>query len=331
MAKEHRMKFDKAYFNPAPEAGPPKMPKASPGAGDRRDGSIYVYTEDIVLMVNAALATGRPLLIEGPPGSGKSSLAPSIARKLGWWYFERVITSRTRARDLLWEFDSLQRLHDAQTLKKNLPPKSQYVNPGVLWWAFDPASASRRGVKGAGGKPLPNPGQPADAKTRNASVVLLDEIDKADPDVPNDLLVPLGSGQFTVDETGADVQARRPFLLVVTTNGERDLAPAFIRRCVRLKLKPHTQQQLVEIAERHHTQAQHELYVQLAKWVIRERKVAQARGVREPSTAEFLDAVLACQELLTDLKTPVDLKSRSWKKLARAVLLKVDPPEKEGV
>lgn len=325
------MKFDKIYFNPAPEAEPAKMPKANPASGDSRDGSLYVYTEDIVLLVNAALATGRPLLIEGPPGSGKSSLAPSIARKLGWWYFERVITSQTRAKDLLWEFDSLQRLHDAQAKGKDLPPKSEYVNPGVLWWAFDAESASKRGVEGGIGKPLPNPGRPASAETRNAAVVLLDEIDKADPDVPNDLLVPLGSGQFTVDETGARVQAKRPFLLVVTTNGERDLAPAFIRRCVRLKLKPHSRKQLVEIAEKHYDTAQHELYVQLARWVVRERKAARTRGDREPSTAEFLDAVRACQELRPDIAAPVNLRSRSWKKLARAVLLKVDLPPKDEV
>lgn len=321
------MKFDKVYFNPDPKAAPTKMPETNPDSGDLRDGSIYVYTEDIVLMVNAALATGRPLLIEGPPGSGKSSLAPYIARNLGWWYHEQVITSRTRARDLLWEFDSLQRLHDAQTKQKNLPSKTGYVNPGVLWWAFDPGSASRRGTKGAVKKLLTNPGRPAGKQTRNAAVVLLDEIDKADPDVPNDLLVPLGSGQFTVEETGVQVQARRPFLLVVTTNGERDLAPAFIRRCVRLKLEHHTEQQLVAIAERHHGQAQRPLHQQLAKWVVREREAAREQGLREPSTAEFLDAVRACQALGLKLETPAELESEDWKKLSRAVLLKVDAPE----
>ncbi|WP_164008270.1 AAA family ATPase [Pyxidicoccus trucidator] len=321
------MKFDKVFFNPDADAGSARMPKANSGARDRRDGSIYAYTGDIILLVNAALATGRPLLIEGPPGSGKSSLAPSIARKLGWWYLEQVITSRTTARDLLWEFDSLRRLHDAQVREKTLPPKPAYVTPGVLWWAFDPVGASKRGMEGSQEKPLPNPGRSTGKKPKNAAVVLLDEIDKAEPDVPNDLLVPLGSGQFTVDETGVLVRAQRPLLLVVTTNGERDLPPAFIRRCVRMKLEAHTQAQLVDIAMRHHGAEGSRLYQRLAEWLVQEREAARERGIREPSTAEFLDAIQACKDLKLDIETQDDLKSEDWQKLSRAVLLKVDPPE----
>jgi MoxR-like ATPase len=106
--------------------------------GDQRDGSVYVYSNDIVLAVNVALATARPLLIRGASGSGKSSLAANIARKMRWRYYESVISSRTQARDLLWTFDTVRRLSDAQT---ELREMSAYIKPGVLWWAFDNASA----------------------------------------------------------------------------------------------------------------------------------------------------------------------------------------------
>src|SRR5258708_3113904 len=104
--------------------------------GDRRERRVYVYTEEIILAVNVAIATTRPLLVRGPSGSGKSSLAHNIADHLRWRYYDEVISSRTQARDLLWSFDALRRLRDAQAkvLRKGL---ETYVEPGVLWWAFN--------------------------------------------------------------------------------------------------------------------------------------------------------------------------------------------------
>ena len=123
-----------------------KRPKATKAtqengyAADRRDGRVYVYDEDIVLAVNVALTVKRPLLIRGASGSGKSSLAQNVARFFKWRYYEVVISSGTQARDLLWHFDTLRRLSDAQTKGEGGGVRDDvyYVEPGPLWWAFDP-------------------------------------------------------------------------------------------------------------------------------------------------------------------------------------------------
>ena len=114
---------------------------------DRRDGAVYVYSEDVRFAVQIALAAARPLLVRGDPGTGKSTLAASIARILGWRYYETVITSRVQARDLQWSFDAVRRLADAEAkdLDKSLG-LFPYVEPEVLWWAFNPRSARHRGL-----------------------------------------------------------------------------------------------------------------------------------------------------------------------------------------
>lgn len=142
--------------------------------GDRRDGLVYVYNERIELAVNVALATGRPMLVRGPSGGGKSSLARNVARRLKWRYYERVITSRTQAHDLLWTFDALRRLSDAQAQKLE-EEAAHYVEPGVLWWAFDPASAARRGLP-EGQSPKRPAEDPGAGPKGSGAVVLLDEI-----------------------------------------------------------------------------------------------------------------------------------------------------------
>ena len=154
--------------------------------GDRRDGLVYLYTEKLVLAVNVALATGRPLLVRGPSGSGKSSFARNVALWKGWHYYEEVITNRTRALDFLWHFDALSRLNDAQA--NQLRPIADYVKPGVLRHAFDPEGAKEYSTRVVSN---PSTNEPPGAVAFTQAVVLLDEIDKADPDVPNDLLVPL--------------------------------------------------------------------------------------------------------------------------------------------
>src|SRR5262245_26922047 len=126
--------------NPADAAGATPWPVDSP---DRRDGRVYVMPEEVELAVDVALATGRPLLLRGEPGSGKSSLAAYLARMRGWRYYEHVVTSRTKAEDLLWTYDHVRRLSDAQVRDKGTALVDQhYVTPGPLWWAFDPASAA---------------------------------------------------------------------------------------------------------------------------------------------------------------------------------------------
>jgi MoxR-like ATPase len=262
--------------------------------GDSRDGAVYVYDDRTVLAVNVAVATGRPLLVRGPPGCGKSTLAPAVARFLGWRYYEDVISSHTRARDLLWRFDALRRLSDAQVGRLAAGPVA-YLEPGVFWWAFDRASARRRGQPpdAEGASP---PAEPGPGRDHERAVVLLDEIDKADPDVPNNLLVPLGSLEFLVAETGVRVRALQPPLVFVTTNEERELPRAFLRRCVVLNLPPPSTERLVTIAEAHFGPQERTLYQEVARRVA-QLSTASRRGTPAPSTAEYLDTVRACLEM----------------------------------
>ena len=138
------MHYERKYFDPHGAGG--TVLEVGSVAFRTRDGDVYVCQERIVLAVNIALATGRPLLIAGEPGSGKSTLAKNVAAALGWWYYKAMITSRTQANDLLWTFDALRRLNDAYDPNAQLRSKQHYIEPGTLWWAFDPATAEHRGT-----------------------------------------------------------------------------------------------------------------------------------------------------------------------------------------
>ena len=206
----------------------------------------YVYQYKIILAINVALATQRPILVSGPSGCGKSTLAQDAATILGWAFKSEVVTGRTQAIDLFYRVDDLRKLQDA---RNTLLPDAAYVYPGVLWQAFDPISAATKKstiggpVAPGGGFSLPTPGQ--------GVVVLLDEIDKADPDVPNSLLEAFGDYHFKVDALqDVEVQAVRTPLLFVTTNNERRLPDAFIRRCVDLKIELPGKEVLQKIAEK---------------------------------------------------------------------------------
>lgn len=255
--------------------------------GDRAPESVYVFSDDTTLVVNIALATGRPLLVRGTSGSGKTSLARSLAAQLGAGYREAVVTARTQARDLLWTTDLLRRLQDAQTDRLSNDWRS-YVTPGPLWWAFDPGSAyAQQQEIGA---------QPSDAADEvERRVLLIDEIDKADPDVPNSLLRPIGDLAFEVEETGQHVESLSPPpLIVITTNEERDLPPAFLRRCVELNIPPFDRDRLIAIGHAHFPEAKPNVVVDAADLVI---SASQQRDRREANPAEYLDVVRACQEL----------------------------------
>jgi MoxR-like ATPase len=302
--------FKRIFRAPAPS--PPR--RAERSRRDRRDGEVYVWNEDLELAVNVALATERPLLVRGPSGTGKSSLAASIAVTQGWRYYEEVISSSTEARHLLWKFDVLKRLSDAQA--NQAKPAVHYIDPGVLWWAFDPESAARRGVRAGDFEPLGDPSR-LSGKESERAVVLLDEIDKADPDVPNNLLVPLGSLEFTVtDASNAKVSADTPPLVVITTNDERELPSAFTRRCVMVKVDYPDRKLLLRIAEAHFG-PDDGLYGDVADSMASIAATKQARGTMPPSTAEYLDAIGTCRDLqIAPGNHP------TWKAVERAVFLK---------
>lgn len=319
----------------------PDAARAGRATPDQRDGSVYVLDDDLRLAIDVALAARRPLLLRGAPGSGKSSLAAFLARNLGWRYYEHVVTARTRPRDLLWTFDAVRKLADASG--QQAPARSlddhDYVDPGVLWWALDADSAGRRGRLLDGTHAGPRAAEPDEAmnagRDHRRAVVLVDEIDKADPDLPNGLLVPLGSGEFRVEETGTlirrhlddveDVRGPGALLVVITTNEERDLPPAFLRRCVAYELPQPAPERMVEIARRHLEvadlpcdDADLRLLTELAAKIQHIRTEADRQGQRQPSTAEYLDAVFACRAL------DVSVDDETWPRIERLVLRK-DP------
>lgn len=314
------MEFTPKYFDPTAAGGTRNSETGTVGFR-APSGSVHVYDDEIILAVNVALTVNRPLFVSGEPGSGKSTLASSVAAVLGWRFYPRVITSRTHARDLEWSFDALRRLGDAQTGqagKNALKSREFYVEPGVLWWAFNPETATRRGMlekQITNEARVPDPGIGVGGD--EGSVVLLDEIDKAEPDVPNDLLEPLDLRQFTVEETQFKVrQGKRKVLVIITTNGERELPPAFLRRCVSLELKPPTESWLTNIAAKLFEKGDQTLNARIAADVMQLRQQAKSLGLRAPSTAEYLDAIQVCRDLDISCDSPI------WKQAAHAVLWK---------
>jgi MoxR-like ATPase len=329
--------------HPLPPVARPTPVDRPVDAPDRRDGLVYVLTPEIQLAVDVALATGRPLLLRGEPGSGKSSLAAYIANTQGWRYYEHVVTSRTQARDLLWTFDTVRRLADAEAGRTGVQLNdADYVEPGVLWWAFAPRSAHRGGaVPGTRrSTPVVEPNQSVNVnRSPDHAVVLIDEIDKADPDLPNGLLVPLGSNEFIVTETRELVRKERPeapgdqdpdrsrHLIVITTNEERELPQAFLRRLVVAWLPHPDVDRLVDIAKAHEeayaghmTSSHQKLARQLAERVTMVREEAAKQAVRPPSTAEYLDALRACKAL------GITPDSNRWNQIRDLTLLKHQQP-----
>lgn len=292
-------------FKAPPVAAAPAAP-AGTSRRDRRDGAVYVWNEDLELAVNIAIATERPLLVRGPSGTGKSSLAASLAVAENWKYYEQVVSSATEAQHFLWRFETLQRLSDAQA--GAMRPAVHYVSPGVLWWAFDPKGARSYGT---------DPNRFPKNQDRRA-VVLIDEIDKADPDVPNNLLVPLGSLEFTVsDAADAVVKAVVPPIVVITTNDERELPNAFTRRCVVVKLEPPDRKTLLQIAAAHFGPDRDLLYEQIADSLDAIAAAKKSHGLPVPSTAEYLDAIATCRDLGV-----APGAHATWRAVERAVFLK---------
>ena len=270
----------------------------------------YVLSNEIKVALQVALVTKRPLLVSGLPGSGKTTLAKAISESQGWSYLQHTLTSRSRLEDLTSEVDQLQRLHDAHAAVGNsnigLMPDWAYLKPGLFWWGFDPNSAEFRGktesdISGLGGNFRPTNKPKTLREDTTGIVILLDEIDKAEPDLPNDLLEPLDRRCFQLMD-GTEIKAADDLqiLVVVTTNGERDLPPAFLRRCIHLELQSPDSEALKKIASFHfkETQESHQAIFSFVADKFSELVTeAKDTGRRPPGTSEYLDAVQVCLEL----------------------------------
>lgn len=288
----------------------------------------YVFTEEIAIAVDVAFATNRPLLIAGKPGCGKSRLAEAIASLKGWHFIGKTMTSRTRLDDLTVEMDHLRRLHDAHSNNNSnqpMKPDWAYHKPGIFWWALNHGSAQRRGAAEnvVTIEEVPSLAFPGtfrqQAKGKHHTVLLIDEIDKAEPDLPNDLLEPLDRRSFDLPDGKKINEAENTQLLtLITTNGERQLPPAFLRRCVGLRLEEPNKLKLMQIAERHFPKKDHTLVQSIVDEFHRCREECDAKSQRAPGTSELIDAIRAC----LDLNIKANKEDPVWRQIQNTLFIK---------
>jgi MoxR-like ATPase len=220
----------------------------------------YVATEDLTVAVNAAIRLERPLLVKGEPGTGKTELARQVAGALGLRLIEWHVKSTTRAHQGLYEYDAVSRLRDSQLGEERVREVRNYIRPGKLWDAFA-----------------------ADEKV----VLLIDEIDKADIEFPNDLLQELDRMEFHVYETGETVRARHRPIVIITSNNEKELPDAFLRRCFFHFIAFPDNETMTRIIEVHFPGIKKRL-VQEA--LTRFYDIRETPGLKKkPSTSEVLD------------------------------------------
>ncbi len=278
-------------------------------ADDGLPPSVHVIDQASIDAINAALAIGRPLLVRGDPGTGKSQLARAAARALGRRFRAHVVDGSTETRDLLWRGDAVERLALAQVLgalKEVTEAQAlarlelqRFIEPGPLWWGFDwEGAAFQRELRcyRADATARPDPGRAR--STNEACVVLIDEIDKADATVPNGLLDALGNGSFDVDGVGSVMMDRAcPPLVVITTNEERALPDAFLRRCLVLRLAlPVERQALIDVLVARgnaHFGARcgAKVLTRAAEMLADDREEMGSREVTAPGLAEYVDLV----------------------------------------
>ena len=220
----------------------------------------YVATPDLTAAVNAAIVLERPLLVKGEPGTGKTVLAEEIAKGLGARLLTWNVKSTTKAQQGLYEYDAVSRLRDSQLGDPRVSEISNYIRRGKLWEAF---TADER------------------------PVLLIDEIDKADIEFPNDLLTELDRMEFFVYETGETVRAARRPVVIITSNNEKELPDAFLRRCFFHYIKFPDAETLGRIVEVHYPGIKHRLVEEALRVFLETREVPGLK--KKPSTSELLD------------------------------------------
>ena len=245
----------------------------------------YVATDDLSVAVNAAITLERPLLVKGEPGTGKTELARQLAAALGVPILEWAVKSTTRAQQGLYEYDAVSRLRDSQLGDERVHDISNYIRKGRLWQAFD-----------------------ADERV----VLLIDEVDKADIEFPNDLLQELDRMEFHVYETGETIRARHRPIVIITSNNEKELPDAFLRRCFFHYIRFPDIETLRRIVEVHHPGIKQSL---LTTALTQFFAVRDQQGLKKkPSTSEMLDwlKLLLAEDLTAD-----DLKADANSALPR--------------
>ncbi|MFN3318587.1 MAG: AAA family ATPase [Allorhizobium sp.] len=239
----------------------------------------YVADKDLMIAVNAAIRLERPLLVKGEPGTGKTELARQVAAALGLEMLEWNVKSTTKAQQGLYEYDAVSRLRDSQLGDGRVNDVKNYIRQGKLWQAFA-----------------------ADKK----SVLLIDEIDKADIEFPNDLLQELDRMEFHVYETGETVKARVRPIVIITSNNEKELPDAFLRRCFFHYIRFPAAEILEKIVEVH--------YPGIKKTLLRNAltqfyEIRETPGLKKkPSTSEALDWI---RLLVAEDVDPADLRGEA--------------------
>ena len=227
----------------------------------RFDGTAtYIATEDLRVAVNAAIVLERPLLVKGEPGTGKTVLAEEIARAVGAPLLTWHVKSTTRAQQGLYEYDAVSRLRDSQLGDPRVSDIANYIRRGKLWEAF---AAPER------------------------PVLLIDEIDKADIEFPNDLLLELDRMEFHVYETGATVKAERRPIVIITSNNEKELPDAFLRRCFFHYIRFPDRETMEKIVDVHFPSIKKKLVEEALRIFFDLRDVPGLK--KKPSTSELLD------------------------------------------
>ena len=220
----------------------------------------YIASRDLEVAVNAAVVLQRPLLVKGEPGTGKTVLAHEVAKALGYPLIEWHVKSTTKAQQGLYEYDAVSRLRDGQLGDARVRDISNYIIPGKLWEAFE-----------------------ADHPT----VLLIDEIDKADIEFPNDLLLELDRMQFYVYETQRTIAAKHRPIVIITSNNEKELPDAFLRRCFFHYISFPDRETMERIVQSHYPNIREDLAREALTTFFKVRDVPGLK--KKPSTSELLD------------------------------------------